>query len=736
MVLFGIMEPYADNLEYLLDELSRIDLLIRVYLESLREGFPEAGDEFRGLYISEAEIEQIQRNSGFGSQIGILPDLRIERLTEINVIREEIDAKKEESLKKGRELRLHTLCELFGLDPYEKDIMLIGLAPELNLKYEKLYSYFQNDVTKKKPTVDLVLTLLFPTIEEKIKSREYFFPSSSLRKNQIIHLIEGEANVGSSLISSFIKIDERIINYLLGFDELDLRIRNFSYVIKSNRSFADLILPEDFKSKLMNIASRYSGNKLSSKLLFCGPSGSGKKTAAEAICKEAGINLLVVDSKILLEGQSSEIVDLVMREALLQNSALYLQAFDLLLEDKEQKNSPELLVQTLKTFPGWIFLAGTESIKFDISLINNGFIPYSFPLPSYSVRKQLWESCLKDYKLAEEVDLNALASKFRFSGGQIMDAARTACSFTGETNPASPVLSMENLYKGCKVQSNQKLSSLALKVNPHYTWEDIVLPKDTLDHLKEVSGFIEYKGKVYSDWGFEKKLSLGKGLNVLFSGPPGTGKTMAAEILAKEAKLDLYKIDLSSLVSKYIGETEKNLKKVFDEAETSNSILFFDEADALFGKRSEVKDSHDRYANIETSYLLQKMEGHEGIVILASNLSKNIDDAFLRRMHFKIDFVSPEEKLREKLWRSVFPNEVPVDNNLDFKFLSTFMITGGNIKNIALSAAFLASSDSGIIKMEHILKATKREIQKIGKLFVKEDFGTYYELFEKGTIDE
>ena len=267
----------------------------------------------------------------------------------------------------------------------------------------------------------------------------------------------------------------------------------------------------------------------------------------------------------------------------------------------------------------------------------------------------------------------------------------TAYSFAGEKNPASPVLSMEDLYKGCKAQSNQKLSSLALKTNPHYTWEDIVLPKDTLEHLKEVSGFIKYKGKVHSDWGFEKKLSLGKGLNVLFSGPPGTGKTMAAEILANEVKLDLYKIDLSSLVSKYIGETEKNLKKIFEEAETSNSILFFDEADALFGKRSEVKDSHDRYANIETAYLLQKMEEHEGIVILASNFRKNMDDAFLRRLHFTIEFPLPDEKSREDIWRKTFPEETPIENDVDFAFLSKFKLTGGNIKNIVLAASFLAA---------------------------------------------
>jgi SpoVK/Ycf46/Vps4 family AAA+-type ATPase len=543
--------------------------------------------------------------------------------------------------------------------------------------------------------------------------------------------LEGEANAGSSLISSFIKIDERIINFLLGFDELDMRIRDFCYMIKPKRSLDDLILPEGLKSKLLNMASWYSGNKLSSKLLFCGPSGSGKTSAAEAICKEIGIDLLIVNSKSLLEGRLTDTADLIMREALLQNSALYLQAFDLLFEDTKPKNFPEFLIQTLNTFPGMIFLAGKESMGFDKGLINNGFVPYSFPLPSYPVRKHLWESRLKEHKLAENVDMNALATKFRFSGGQIRDATRTACNFAGDENPSSPVLSMENLYKSCKIQSNQKLSSLALKTKSHSTWEDLVLPKETQEHLKEVSGFIKYKGKVHSDWGFEKKLSLGKGLNVLFSGSPGTGKTMAAEVLANEVKLDLYKIDLSIVVSKYIGETEKNLKTIFEEAETSNCILFFDEADALFGKRSEVKDAHDRYANIETGYLLQKMEEYEGIVILATNLSKNIDGAFLRRMRYVIDFPFPAKEQRKQIWKGIFPYEAPIAMEVDYEFVSEKLnLSGGNIKNIALTAAFYAAEDSCEIGMCQIMRAARREYTKMGKPFLKEDFEPYYEMIE------
>jgi SpoVK/Ycf46/Vps4 family AAA+-type ATPase len=290
---------------------------------------------------------------------------------------------------------------------------------------------------------------------------------------------------------------------------------------------------------------------------------------------------------------------------------------------------------------------------------------------------------------------------------------------------------MEDLYKGCKIQSNQKLGSLSLKTNPRYSWEDLVLPKDTLEHLKEVSGFIKYKGKVHFDWGFEKKLSLGKGLNVLFSGPSGTGKTMAAEVLANEAKLDLYKIDLSIVVSKYIGETEKNLKTIFEEAETSNCILFFDEADALFGKRSEVKDAHDRYANIETGYLLQKMEEYEGIVILATNLSKNIDGAFLRRMRYVIDFPFPAKEQRKQIWKGIFPYEAPIAMEVDYEFVSEKLnLSGGNIKNIALTAAFYAAEDSCEIGMCQIMRAARREYTKMGKPFLKEDFEPYYEMIE------
>ncbi|MCP5107165.1 MAG: ATP-binding protein, partial [bacterium] len=265
------------------------------------------------------------------------------------------------------------------------------------------------------------------------------------------------------------------------------------------------------------------------------------------------------------------------------------------------------------------------------------------------------------------------------------------------------------------------------------TWSDLVLPPDKMRQLNEMCNYVTYRQVVYNQWGFGRKISLGKGLNILFSGPSGTGKTMASGILANELKLDFYKIDLSCVVSKYIGETEKNLAGIFKEAQSANAVRFFDEADALFGKRSEVKDSHDRYANIEINYLLQKMEEHEGIVILATNFRKNIDDAFTRRMHFLLEFPFPDEEYRLAIWERIFPGETPKGKDIDYEFLARrFKISGGSIKNIALNAAFLAADNSRKINMDHIVRATRREFQKMGKLCSQSDFGKYYSAIAPG----
>jgi len=280
-----------------------------------------------------------------------------------------------------------------------------------------------------------------------------------------------------------------------------------------------------------------------------------------------------------------------------------------------------------------------------------------------------------------------------------------------------------------RAQSNQSLRKRAQKVEAAHDWTDLVLPRRTLQQLREVCAAGKHRSFICAEWGFDRRTLQGKGLNVLFCGPSGTGKTMSAGIVAQELGLDLYKIDLSSVISKYIGETEKQLAEIFREAQSSNAILFFDEADAIFGKRSEVKDAHDRYANIEVAYLLQKMEEYAGIVVLATNFRKNIDDAFTRRIHYVVEFPLPEATHRERIWRELVPAAAPLANDVDFSFLSRqFELAGGNIRNVVLVAAFLAAEEGATIRMEHFVLATARELQKMGKLPSRSDFRDYYDL--------
>ena len=298
----------------------------------------------------------------------------------------------------------------------------------------------------------------------------------------------------------------------------------------------------------------------------------------------------------------------------------------------------------------------------------------------------------------------------------------TARNLAHARAPTAPRVTQADLHAACRLHSNRKLAELAQKITPHYTWDDLVLPDDQMAQLGEIYHQVQYRALVYDAWGFDRKLAMGKGVSILFAGPPGTGKTMAADVLAGALGLDLYKIDLSTVVSKYIGETEKNLARIFGEARTSNAILFFDEADALFGKRTQVRDAHDRYANVEISYLLQKMEEYDGVVVLATNLRKNLDEAFVRRLHVTVEFPMPDVADRRRIWAQIWPDATPRDPDLDLEFLARQIeVAGGSIRNIALAGAFLAAADGRVVTMAHLLRATHREYQKMGKLLTATD---------------
>lgn len=725
------MDFYTASLQHLLAELEKVDLLIQVHVQQARKVL--RADEFQGLYISEQEVDNLLSHPAglpWWARREPLP-LSLEQIsTSLDQIRSHIASRREESKRRGITLRLDELAHIFDLTPLDIDILLICLAPELDLRYERLYAYLQDDVTRKWPGVDLVLNLLSPTFDSKLAGRRRFSQNAPLIRYRLLKLAVDSSLQKPPLLSQYLRPDERIVDYLLDSDDVDFRLRHHVRTLEPQRSMEDLLFPSDFKDRLTALLDR--GSAADSKdiiFYFQGSYGVGKRSLAEALCRELGIGLLVVDGKALQnagEPDFSEAVDLVAREAMLQGSALYWQGFDSL-SALENQAPLKTFMRGLEGLPSPIFLAGDTPWEPFEGLSSASFFRIEFQRPSFSQRIELWAAALKGKTdLAPDVDFGTLAGKFRLSGGQIRAAAATAHSLAIWKDPGSGQISMTDLYEACRLHSNQKLRVLARKITPIHTWDDIILPEDRLERLKEICSSVRYRARVYSEWGFAKKLSMGKGLNILFAGPSGTGKTMAAEIMAGTLGLELYKIDLSSVVSKYIGETEKNLARIFNEAETSNAILFFDEADALFGRRSEIRDSHDRYANIEVSYLLQRMEEYDGIVILATNLRKNMDEAFVRRMQFTVEFPFPSEKDRFRIWERIWPEETPRSADLDLDFMARrFEIAGGNIRNIAVAAAFLAADDGGAVNMKHLLSATQREFQKMGKVVLGGEFEGY-----------
>ncbi|MCX6581409.1 MAG: AAA family ATPase [Candidatus Aminicenantes bacterium] len=754
---------YNNGGEHLADELIKLDIRLHLQVLALREaaGAGGRGAEpqdspgahlFRGLYISEEDIDRVtarvsrdipkeNENPSTSLEKNSLPD-------QLKKHGETVSLKIENSLNAGIHLPLFHLSSIFHLNSIEREILIICLAPELDLKYEKLYAYLQDDVTLKQPTVNLALELLCGgsdnPAEEKTRARACFFDRSPLFKYRLLKFTGGdEQSPPGTLLSRRLKIDDRIANFLLGFNVMDSSLSSFTKLLEPTREWTSLVLEDDLKERLTRLAAEYFDNDFQrgdkKRLVFYlqGPYGAGKKSMAEALCRQLRLPLMVVDtgdfSQLNNDRNPAEAITRLFRETLLQPAAIYFEAFDRLsapVQVQEEGGKAALfrkmIIGAVEEFSFLTFLAGEKEWQPQGSFQTLAFVKIRFPVPSYPLRKRLWE------QLAPGINSDGMAAKFNFTGGQVRDAAAEATNLAmmhGGQGVAG--VADEDLFRACRAQSNRKLSEMAQKIEPLYTWPDIVLPTDTMDQLKEIRNCLKYRHLVYGDWGFAKKISLGKGLNALFSGPSGTGKTMAAEVIAGEVGLELYKIDLSCVVSKYIGETEKNLAGIFKEAETANAILFFDEADALFGKRSEVKDSHDRYANIEIGYLLQRMEEYEGVTILATNMKNNMDEAFVRRMHFAVDFPFPDEDSRLRIWKNIFPAQTPVDKGIDFDFFSkNFNIPGGNIKNIALAAAFYAADDGLSVKTEHLILACKREFQKMGKLCLKSDFGDYYHLIQ------
>lgn len=722
------MSPYTTNLEHLRDELYRLDRFIEKAVQQFRASRQQNNPvEFQGLYISDDEID---RSMSEGDEH--LKQTLAESRTRDRELHAEIQQRVAETQATDVILRLPYLQKVFDLSLFETDLLLLVIAPEIDLRYQRLYAYLQDDVTCKRPSIELALRLFCYSLAEQINAREAFIPGSPLLNHHLLLLHEDPIDRPSPLLSRSLKLDDRITEFLLGSDRLDSRLLTPQPLIQqifNPQTLNDLLLPTTIYTALQSLITLNTAHTSCFCLLY-GPAGVGKQTCVQAIATAQNRPLLVIDLPAMLKAEQPfhNLLTLAFREARLYRSIIYLNGWHDLLTDVTCQTTIRQLEYEIEQYKGLIFAASQTSWQPTASHPYQ-FIQIELPLPDERSRQHLWQRLLSPKSTDPDLNLDYLASAFRFTPGQIQQAIARAETQACLKQDTPDHLTQADLLAGCRAESSRHLVTLAQKVTPRRSWQDLVLPKDTLAQLQELCQQVRHRKRVYTEWGFDQRLSLGKGAIALFSGDSGTGKTLSAEIMAKELGLDLYKIDLSLVISKYIGETEKNLSQVFQEAQKSNAILFFDEADALFGKRSEVKDAHDRYANIEINYLLQRVEEYEGVIILASNLSKNIDPAFVRRLHFSIEFPFPNETYRLQIWHKMFPPQTPLSDEIDFEFLATkFKIAGGNIKNIALTAAFRAAAEDSPIQMKHLILSTKREYQKLGKICERTEFEPYYEL--------
>lgn len=520
--------------------------------------------------------------------------------------------------------------------------------------------------------------------------------------------------------------DERLIGYLLGSDVLDKRL-NGSAIQHFYNDEEETLLTGHAKANEIAKALMPRVDGIQNLVQITGETGSGRKTLLKYACSEAQLNLLLVDYSLLCVNAPlirREMLWIAQRELIFYEMGICFYG----LEDSECCNTKQerreflrICVEPLLRKDVVVCIITLSKTEF-VSLMKQYLYRIDLPVLNRDARIEVWEGCAKRYGL--KMDCVSTAIKFKLTTEEICKAAaRLAISENLEPDSAQIAKVCSEVLEPA-AQGNIKL------VRSGYTLDDLKLPKEQKQQLHHICAHVWQRHKVFDEWNMESRFMYGRNVSALFVGPPGTGKTMAVHVLSDMLELPLYRIDISQIVDKYIGETEKRLEEVFNIAEKNNAILFFDEADSIFGKRSEVNDAKDKYANTEVSYILQRMEEYDGIVILATNYKKNIDEAFMRRIRYLVEFTLPVEEIRRQIWKSSFAPEVPLED-VDFDYLARqFEFAGGNIKNIVLNAVFKAASENKPVGMMHILESIRVENLKMGKKMIRQDFAEYGVLFE------
>jgi hypothetical protein len=604
-----------------------------------------------------------------------------------------------DSTVSGPSLVLEQLTRRLGMSSFEREVLLLCLAMELDTTVAALCDRAQGDGGRPYPTFTLALALFDDATLDALA------PDRPLRAWRLIELHQRNEE---ALLISPLRIDERILHYAMGLTCVDERLAPFVMALAAGDTAEVSISPA--VRQIANVLNRAVEKGDGALIYVLGSDLEAGKELAEGVSSVSGLGLRRLSARVLetAEPEADALAILLRRECLLSPLALYLDARDL--EPPASRRLPELLSRLSAPGGGPLFVALVE-------------LPSDAPPGALALDVRRMDPKDQRKAWAEELGDDAgelpslLAGQFNLGRAAIRRIARAASSVGAvETEP----LEMR-LWDECRRATRPALEALAARLEPRATWYDLVLPPLEMSLLRLIAVRARRRSMVYDDWGFRRKLGRGLGLSVLFVGESGTGKTMAAEVLASDLRLDLYRIDLSAVVSKYIGETEKNLRRLFDAAEDGGAILFFDEADALFGKRGEVKDSHDRYANIEVNYLLQRIEAYQGLAVLATNMKAAIDPAFLRRIRSVVRFPFPGPAERRAIWSRVFPPEVP-RSALDWDHLARFDLTGGSIQNIALDAAFLAAEAGVPVGMPQVLEAARAEFRKLERPIDEADF--------------
>ncbi|MBV4465863.1 ATP-binding protein [Pseudomonas sp. SWRI79] len=682
-----------EDLLLLLAHFERLDLLVQKQLQTLQQRFIEPEEELQGLALSPEEVERLATH-----RMGI-PFWALEQSgQQLSGDAEHIDSRS----------RLGQLISRFGLTDFERDVLLLCLLPLFDSRYSLLFAYMQESNQKKSMTVDFALNILCPGVVEKAAQQTCLLPQAPLLKYQLLTFKQRD---GEHWGNALLHPATEIYTWLIGHSAFPTALR----------SCANWLTPStlaDLSAQLTQRLALYCADGTAEKKTLVqlqGRPGSGRAMVIARAAGSVGKGVLALDLAQLPEDdeEAQRVVSVALRETRLHAGCLLLRSladFSTAHPRLMKWLGEELAYTDLQIF------CLTEPHASLMWLEGMAQVVIAMPVPAVADQVALLASQLEGIPQQPDIDVAGLVKRFHPSSEtlvSVLQEAQAYCLQRGE----NALLSNADLYHAFGLRSQQNFGDLAKRITPVRGFDDLIISDDLQQQLNEVLAAIRQREQVLGQ-GFGRKVGYGTGISALFHGDSGTGKTMVAEVLAGALGVDLIKVDLSTVMNKYIGETEKNLSRIFDCAEADAGVLFFDEADALFGKRSETKDAKDRHANIEVSYLLQRLESYPGLVVLATNNRSHLDDAFSRRLTFIMRFPFPDQALRERMWRAIWPAETPVAEDVDFSSLARRAdITGANIRNVAMLASWLAAEEqSPAVAMQHIERALQRELGKIGRL--------------------